>query len=295
MGKLFRESKKSPIDLVNCNHFNNVLEAELIVRELKELGYMIGLNLMQSHGKSEQEYINVAKTIYSWKIIDVLYFADSLGNMTPDNVKFICDALRKGWSGPLGIHTHNNKELALINSITALKNGVTWCDGTITGMGRGAGNASTEGLLLEMSQLNYHQGNANLIQPAIEDFSALKNKYKWGANFYYHYASNHGIHPTFVQSLLEDTRYDNQQVLGALEFLADRDSTSYSSDGIREAIYGNQIDVVGKWDATGWLAKGFNCDFSSSVQKYKEGILQHIKRANIEVFFLNVNRYYLLH
>ena len=294
VGKLFKESKKSPIDLVRIAiNFNNALEAELIVRELKELGYMIGLNLMQSHGKSEQEYIDVAKTIYSWKIIDVLYFADSLGNMTPDNVKFICDALRKGWLGPLGIHTHNNKELALINSITALKNGVTWCDGTITGMGRGAGNASTEGLLLEVSQLNYHQGNANLIQPAIEDFSALKNKYKWGANFYYHYASNHGIHPTFVQSLLEDTRYDNQQVLGALEFLADRDSTSYSSDGIREAIYGNQIDVVGKWDATGWLAgkEVLIVGAGSSVQKYKEGILQHIKRTNIDVFFLNVNRY----
>ena len=193
----------------------------------------------------------------------------------------------------MGIHTHNNKELALINSMTAVENGVTWCDGTIAGMGRGAGNASTEGLLLEMSQLGYHQGNANMIQPAVEDFAVLKNQYNWGSNFYYHYASNHGIHPTFVQSLLKDTRYDNQLVMSALEFLADRDSSAYSVDGIREAIYGNQIDTVGTWDATGWL-KGKEVLVIGAgplVNKYKEGILQYIEKTGPIVLFLNINRY----
>jgi 4-hydroxy 2-oxovalerate aldolase len=294
ISKLFQKKENSPISLVRIAiNFNNVLESESIAKELKELGYMIGLNMMQAHGKNEEEYIETAKRISSWGVVDVLYFADSLGNMTPEDIKKICQLLKKGWPGTLGIHTHNNKNLALINSMTAVENGVTWCDGTITGMGRGAGNAATESLILEMTRLGYHKGNANMMQPAVEDFTVLKNQYNWGSNLYYHYASNHGIHPTFVQSLLEDRRYDNQQVLGALEFLADRDSTAYSTDAVRQAIYGNQIDVLGTWGATGWLngKEVLVVGSGPSVNKYKEGILQYIEKTGPIVLFLNINRY----
>lgn len=294
INKLFQIKEKSPITLVRIAiNFNNVLESELIANQLKDMGYLIGLNMMQAHGKSEEEYIETAKRISSWGVVDVLYFADSLGNMVPEDIQKICQSLKSGWAGSLGIHTHNNKNLALINTMTAIENSVTWCDATITGMGRGAGNVSTENLLLEMSHLGYHKGNANMTQPAVEDFTKLKNKFGWGSNLYYHYASNHGIHPTFVQSLLEDRRYDNQQVLGALEFLADRDSTAYSADGIREAIYGNQIDAVGKWDATGWLngKDVLVVGAGPSVNKYKDGILQYIEKTESIVLFLNINRY----
>ena len=294
INKLFQIKEKSPITLVRIAiNFNNILESESIAKQLKDMGYLVGLNMMQAHGKDEKDYIEMADNISSWGVVDVLYFADSLGNMTPEDVKKICQSLKNGWSDPLGIHTHNNKNLALINSITAVENGVTWCDSTVTGMGRGAGNASTEGFLLEMSRLGYHKGNANMMQPAVEDFTVLKNKYDWGSNLYYHYASNHGIHPTFVQSLLEDRRYDNPQVLGALEFLADRDSTAYSTDAVRQAIYGNQIDVVGTWDATGWLngKEVLVVGAGPSVKKYKEGISQYIEKTKPIVLFLNINQY----
>jgi len=292
--KLFQKKENSPISLVRIAiNFNHVLESESIAKQLKDMGYQVGLNMMQAHGKDEKDYVETAKNISSWDAVDVLYFADSLGNMIPEDVKKICQSLKKGWPGTLGIHTHNNKNLALINTMTAIENSVTWCDATITGMGRGAGNVSTESLLLEMSHLGYHKGNAIMTQPAVEDFTKLKNKFGWGSNLYYHYASNQGIHPTFVQSLLEDRRYDNQQVLGALEFLAGRDSTAYSIDAIRQAIYGNQIDTVGTWDATDWLA---NKDVlivgaGPSVKKYKDGILRYIEKKSPSVLFLNINRY----
>lgn len=294
INKLFKPKAKSKISLVRIAiNFNHALKVESIAKQLKRLGYRVALNMMQAHGKSEKEYIEFAQNIYSWGVVDVLYFADSLGNMTPRDVKETCQSLKKGWAGSLGIHTHNNKNLALINSITAIENGVSWCDGTITGMGRGAGNVSTESLLLEMSRLGYHSGNANMTQSAVENFSALKNKYGWGPNLYYHYAANHRIHPTFVQSLLEDKRYDNQQVLGALEFLADRNSTAYSTDAVRQAIYGNQKDMKGAWDATGWLANNevLVVGAGSSVNRYREGILQYIEKVKPVVLFLNINRF----
>jgi 4-hydroxy 2-oxovalerate aldolase len=294
ISKLFQKKENSRVSLVRIAiNFKHVLEAESIAKQLKDMGYQVGLNMMQAHGKSEKDYIGIAKRIASWNVIDVLYFADSLGNMNPENVQKTCQALSKGWSGALGIHTHNNKNLALINTITAVENGVTWCDATITGMGRGAGNVSTESLLLEMSRLGYHKGNANMVQPAVEDFTELKNKYGWGSNLYYHYASNQGIHPTFVQSLLDDKRYDNQQVLGALEYLADRDSTAYSVDVVRQAIYGNQTIVTGAWDASNWLRdkEVLIVGAGPSVSKYREGVLQYIKKMSPIVLFLNINRY----
>ena len=209
INKLFQPRKNSPVGLVRIAiNFNQVLEAEVLTLQLKKLGYQVGLNMMQSHGKEEHQYVQTAKRIAEWGSVDVLYFADSLGNMKPSHITFICKTILSIWHGPLGIHTHNNKDFALINSLTALDEGVTWCDATVTGMGRGAGNVTTEALLMEINSLGFHPGNAQNLTKCVENFNLLKLHYKWGANPHYHYAANHNIHPTFVQFLLNDPRYD---------------------------------------------------------------------------------------
>ncbi len=294
ISKIFDHCDNSPIDLVRIAiNFNQIHKAQQLLGELKELGYNLGFNMMQAHGKQEEEYTDAANLVSSWGTVDILYFADSLGNMNPKDVKFISQSLRKGFSGQLGIHTHNNKSLALINSIAAVENGITWIDGTVTGMGRGAGNVSTESLILEMSNNGYHNGDGNLIQRTVEDFTIMKNHYSWGPNLYYHYASINGIHPTYVQSLLNDKRYDNRQVLSALEFLSTQDATAFSLDAMRKAIYGNQDSSNGSWDASNWLSNKevLIIGAGSSIRKYKQGILDYIKKISPEVLFLNINRF----
>jgi len=294
INKLFSPRKKSFISTVRIAiNFNKTLEVERAAKELKTLGYKVAINLMQSHNKKENEFTNIAKKIALWKSIDILYFSDSLGSMAPKEVKKICKALKSSWSGILGIHTHNNKSLALINTITAIENEITWCDSTISGMGRGAGNTSTESLLLELSQLGRHYGNPEMLVPTVEDFGKLKNQYDWGPNLYYHYASNNNIHPTYVQALMADKRYDNQQVIEALKFLSKQDSTSYTSRISLMAVYGNQKSEEGKWDATDWLKdqEVLMVAAGPSVNHYKEGILSYIKKKQPAVLFLNYNRY----
>ena len=293
VNKLFTKKDNSKISLVRIAiDFKNALEVQEIAEELKILGYKIGLNLMQANGKKDTEYISIAEKINTWGAVDILYFADSLGNMSPNDVRNICLSLKQGWPGDLGIHTHNNKNLALINSITAIDHGVVYCDGTITGMGRGAGNVPTESLLLELSNMGLHSGNPNMIQPTVEDYLKIKNKFNWGSNLYYHYAANHRIHPTFVQSLLNDKRYDNQQVMGALGFLSERDSTSYSIEAVRDAIYGDNVDVEGTWDATNWLINReiLIVGNGPSISRYRDDILNYIERYKPAVLLLNINR-----
>jgi 4-hydroxy 2-oxovalerate aldolase len=295
LNKLFQSCDQSPVGLVRIAvNFDQVLEAEVLANELKQLGYQVGLNMMQSHGKEEKQYKKMVKKITKWGTVDVLYFADSLGNMKPSHIKYICEIILTEWQGPLGIHTHNNKDLALINSLTSLEHGVTWCDATVTGMGRGAGNVATEALLMETEYLGLHHGNAQALTNCVEHFEALKQSHKWGPNPYYHYAANYNIHPTFVQRLLNDPRYKTEEVNIILKYLAEKPSTSFSEVALRDSLYQVETESKkGSWDATGWLKgrKVLIVGAGPSVNKYCHAIMNYIKLHKPAVLFLNTNEH----
>jgi len=293
INKLFQPAECSPVGLIRVAiNFDKALEAKVLTCELKELGYEVGLNMMQSHGKKKEQYEQTAQQITDWESVDVLYFADSLGNMDPVHISFICSAIQNSWSGPLGIHTHNNKGLALINSLTALEKGTTWCDSTVMGMGRGAGNVQTEALLMECTARKLHSGNAQALTGCIESFQSLKKQYQWGPNPHYHFAANHDIHPTYVQFLLNKPTYNSEQIFEALKSLAKRQSSAYSDRALREAIYQTKNhQAAGTWDATGWL-EGRDVLLvgpGPSVYKYKNAIENYIQKHKPAVLFVNIN------
>ena len=133
----FLHQNDSKISLVRVAvNYDDALKTQPIIKKLKELNYMVGLNLMQSNGKSSDSYTSLTEALSSWGLIDVLYFADSLGNMDTEDVKRINTLISSSWGGDIGFHSHNNKGFALSNAITAITHGVKWCDCTVTGMGR---------------------------------------------------------------------------------------------------------------------------------------------------------------
>ena len=75
-----------------------------------------------------------------------------------------------------------------LNNTSAIQSGANWCDSTIMGMGRGAGNVNTEALMLECVNHGLHAGNPSLLNACREYFEPLMRKYDWGANPYYHFA-----------------------------------------------------------------------------------------------------------
>ena len=123
----------------------------MIAISLKNLGYKVCLNIMQISSMDSKAIAIASKNIFSWKCIDVLYFADSFGNLEPESIESIISVMSSQWKGDLGIHTHDNLGLALSNTLRALDEGVTWLDSTVTGMGRGPGNARTEELAIELA------------------------------------------------------------------------------------------------------------------------------------------------
>ncbi len=290
--KLYAPKSDSIVSLVRiASHFKDIKQSREIVETLKELGYVVGFNLMQTGGKSEKEISDAVKSIAKWNNVDVLYFADSLGNMNENEVIDICNLIKNNWDKDLGIHTHNNKGQALNNSIAALNNGVTWIDGTISGMGRGAGNASTEDLLREINKVagsNYIP--AELYVLALEDFSKLKKTYGWGHSLLYALAAEYNIHPTYIQEMLSDQRYSNTDILEIIENMKDLPYKSFNKDNLETIKYKKTINHDGNWNAENWckdkdvliIGNGPSCE------EYKEDIELYINKFKPLVLSLNI-------
>ncbi|MGL6614637.1 aldolase catalytic domain-containing protein [Aeromonas caviae] len=173
--KLFVPAHQSKIKLVRiAAHFNEIDHSGPIVLYLKKLGYIVGLNLMQAGGKDNDLIASKASLITSWDGVDVLYFADSLGNMDGDEVKRIINVLRMHWIGPIGIHTHNNMGKGLDNTLTAINAGAAWVDTTVTGMGRGAGNTQTESLLACIDKNNSKYNPKPIYELVIRYFERMQ-------------------------------------------------------------------------------------------------------------------------
>ena len=72
--------------------------------------------------------------------VDAIVLCDTNGGRLPEEIATAVDAVRKALKVPLGIHCHNDCELAVANSLTAVDHGVIQVQGTINGIGERCGN-----------------------------------------------------------------------------------------------------------------------------------------------------------
>ena len=73
---------------------------------------------------------------------DCLVLCDTNGGTLPNEITTAIEAAKATTSAPLGIHTHNDAELAVANTLVAVSAGVTQVQGTINGYGERCGNAN---------------------------------------------------------------------------------------------------------------------------------------------------------
>ena len=82
--------------------------------------------------------------------MDIFYIVDSFGSLYPEQIARIADVYLEfaaKYGKKVGIHAHNNQQLAFANTIEAVGDGVDYLDATYAAMGRGAGNCAMELLL----------------------------------------------------------------------------------------------------------------------------------------------------
>jgi 4-hydroxy 2-oxovalerate aldolase len=138
----------------------HVTEADISEQHIglaKKLGMFTVGFLMMSHMGSPEKVAEQGKLMESYGA-DVVYVVDSGGALLPDTVKARVSALRQAINCNIGYHAHNNLGLAIGNSLAAIEEGATFIDGTLCGLGAGAGNAQTEILVAVLNKLGYETG-----------------------------------------------------------------------------------------------------------------------------------------
>ncbi|MCA1060859.1 aldolase catalytic domain-containing protein [Rossellomorea aquimaris] len=290
LSELFSNANESPVTLVRIAcHVHEFEEALPAANWLKEEGYMVGFNLMQIADRTSEDIKRLAGLANDYPL-DVLYFADSMGSLNPEKTSIIIQTIREVWKGPMGIHTHDNMGFALANSIKAVEEGTTWIDGTVTGMGRGPGNAKTEYLAIELQ--NYRDVSLNItpLMKVIENyFKPMQVSHGWGTNVYYYLSGKYGIHPTYIQEMISDSRYDEEDLLAVIEHLKHQGGKKFNINTLEAARNFYIGEPKGTWSPVNVLSgrEVLVIGAGPSINNHKQAIEEYIKKNNPYVIVLN--------
>lgn len=253
---VFSSADSSPVGLVRfAAHFAELEALVPGIERLHELGYTVGLNLMQIASQTNEQIAQFGELVEQLDI-RVAYFADSFGGMQPRQVVAVVEQLRQSFTGDIGCHMHDNMSLAFANTLAAIDVGATFADGTLLGMGRGPGNARTEYLAIELARRGLADVDAVPLLPLVEgEFAEMQRHYGWGTSPYYFLSAAYGIHPTYIQEMTKDGRYSVGEIVSAVDDLARTGGANFSRVRMETAASALGIEQVeGTWDATGWCA-----------------------------------------
>ena len=289
----FEFSKKNKISFVRfACHLDEIQKIIPLCNQLGKKGIITAINLMQISEIKDQDVEKITKHAAKSKL-DVFYFADSLGNLEPHNIVHISNLIKKNWKKDIGFHAHDNMSRALINGVAAFNNGINWIDSTVTGMGRGAGNIQTEFALLQFSKYLNKNSDISLLLKLIEKrFSPMKNKYKWGTNPYYYLAGQHKIHPTFIQSMLNDLKLEPTEMLSAIDNLKKGEGKNFDRNLIEvgKKIYKGK--TKGTWNPLNLIKRKNVLIIGSGPSSFKhsKAIENFIKKNKPFVIALNTEK-----
>jgi 4-hydroxy 2-oxovalerate aldolase len=293
--RLFCDKEASKLSLVRVAcHFHEVVVGAEIASILKGKGYLVGLNLMQAEGLTADNIEDSVSIISECNSVDVLYFADSFGRMRSDEVERITLEIKKHWSSSIGIHTHNNMGYAISNTLCAKKIGVSWHDCTITGMGRGAGNAESELLVGEFLNDDKKYDANPLLKLAVEYFEDMKKELGWGKSSVYYLGAVNAVHPTYIQKLLADPHFTKPAILDFIDKISKQGGSKYSGDHYQKfKKIVNQVDTgiqgisvpMGVFGNEALLLGG-----GDSVSLHDHAIKDFIESEKVTVASVNINR-----
>lgn len=162
--------------------------------DYKSQGFKVFLHLMTA------DKFENWKILSDWKnknILESIYFADSYGTFLPFDVERIYKEIQDCGYEKISFHAHNNLQLAFANTIKAIELGAYSVDGSVYGIGRGAGNLPIELLLKYLDRDNFEY--INLIKKYYLD---IHRNYNWGYNLENLLGGLNNIHPSKVKALV---------------------------------------------------------------------------------------------
>ena len=193
----------------------NFKRALSLAAEVKRLGFEVAFNVMyMSTWADEKEFLDLIPQVD--KVADYFYMVDSFGGVYPQDVKDTIALVRSKTNVKLGFHGHNNLEMALANTLTAIDEGIDIVDATVTGMGRGAGNLKTELLLTVLNAKGLLDFPYNELSKTVDDFTKLQQHYEWGAHLPYVVSGANSLPQKQVMEWVSKRYYSFNSIIRAL-------------------------------------------------------------------------------
>ncbi len=136
---------------------NDVEKSAPFIERARKHGMYVSANFMKSYASSPREFAQKARLSRQYGS-DVVYVVDSAGGMLPSDVEAYFKAVRDVTDVPVAFHGHDNLGLAIGNTLKAVELGAELVDSSLQGMGRSAGNAATEMLVVVLRKIGMNLG-----------------------------------------------------------------------------------------------------------------------------------------
>ena len=153
------DKKDSVIDMVRvATYVHQMPSAIHMIEDAKEKGYEVTCNIMAISNARESD-MEQALEMVGQSSADGIYIVDSYGALYPEQIRAIADKymeVAEKYNKFIGMHAHNNQQLAFANTIEATARGVSYLDATMMSMGRGAGNCAMELLISFLKNPKYN-------------------------------------------------------------------------------------------------------------------------------------------
>jgi 4-hydroxy 2-oxovalerate aldolase len=189
-------ANESVVDMIRVATYIHQIPAALdVAQDAKEKGYETTVNIMAISTVPEKE-LDEALELVAQSSVDYIYLVDSFGSLYSEQVQYLMGKYLRYANAngkQLGMHAHNNQQLAFANTIEALILGANILDGSMAGLGRGAGNCPTESLLGFLHNPKFKlRPVLNCIQNHIEP---LREELGWGPDIPYMITGLMNRHP----------------------------------------------------------------------------------------------------
>ena len=223
----------------------NFKRAIILAKKVKSLNFKVAFNIMyMSNWKHDSSFLEYLKEIESF--VDYFYMVDSFGGvMTEDVVQTIDLVKSKSDNIALGFHGHNNLQMAMANTLEAINSGCVIVDGTITGMGRGAGNLRMELFLTYMESKCYFEIDYSSLGNIVSEFEKMKDEYKWGTNLPYMFSGAYSLGQKQVMDWVGLNRYSISSILNALKNQKELKKDNFKLDNLELSKSFNKVLIIG--------------------------------------------------
>ena len=202
--------EESVIDMVRVATYVHQMPAAIeMIEDAKAKGYEVTCNIMAISNTQESD-LDQALNMVADSPADGIYIVDSYGALYPEESRRLADlycSIADKYGKSVGIHAHNNQQLAFANTIEAMTQGVSYLDATVDGMGRGAGNCSLELLLGFLKNPKYQ------VAPILKIIEEYTHKFKaegvkWGYDIPYLLTGQYNTHPRPAIQFVKEDRQD---------------------------------------------------------------------------------------